>query len=413
VGFIDSALPGELVETTIYERRKRFWRGSLRGVLEPSPDRVASAHAGCAGCDWAHFDVGAARRAKGELFLETMQRIGRLDPAQFGSPELAPSGPGYRLRVRFHVEGRGQDTRVGYFAPGTHRVVEASACEALAQATRALLPAVAQAIAGSGVAAGEAAILEDVPGRRRLLRVSEDGGGAQEAQLADRLLADFDGVRLRSPAGAIRLEAGSRRLPLDVGGRRYHASVDTFFQGNRDLVEKLAADVRLEAARLPPGDALDAFGGVGLFAGSLLDAGHRVHSVEVDPDAVEDARSTRAGWRDGERWELAGSSLSEFLRADDRRFDVVVADPPRAGIGAALAAELARRTRRALIYVSCDPATLARDLGALRSGGLQIRAARLYDLFAFTHRVEALVALAPESPVSSLKSQVQARSAST
>jgi tRNA/tmRNA/rRNA uracil-C5-methylase (TrmA/RlmC/RlmD family) len=70
-----------------------------------------------------------------------------------------------------------------------------------------------------------------------------------------------------------------------------------------------------------------------------------------------------------------------------------VADPPRAGLGAALAAALAQRTRRLLVYVSCDPATLARDLGAIRAEGLEIRAARLYDLFAFTHRIEALVAL--------------------
>ncbi len=393
VGFVDSALPGELVETSIYERRKRFWRGSLRGVLEPSPDRVASAHAGCAGCDWAHFAADAARRAKGGLFLETMQRIGRLDPALFGEPEVAPSEPGYRLRLRLHVAGVGPATRVGYFAPGTHRVVEAAACDAIAPATRALLPGIAQAIGASGVGASEAAILEDLPGSRRLLRVTEAGGAAEEAALAERLAADFQGVRLRGADDRIRLERGLRRLALDVGARRSMSSVDAFFQGNRDLVERLAADVAREAARVPPGDALDAFGGVGLFAGSLLEAGHRVSSVEVDPTAVEDARSARAGWPDGERWDLVVASLSEFLRADDRRFDVVVADPPRTGMGAELAAELARRTRRLLIYVSCDPATLARDLGALRAEGLEIRETRLYDLFAFTHRVEALVAL--------------------
>src|SRR4029077_9173077 len=75
VGFVDGALPGELVATTLYDVRKKFWRGSLRAVLEPSPDRVGGPHAGCAGCDWAYFSAEPARRAKRELFLETMRRI--------------------------------------------------------------------------------------------------------------------------------------------------------------------------------------------------------------------------------------------------------------------------------------------------------------------------------------------------
>ncbi|HEY4231781.1 MAG TPA: class I SAM-dependent RNA methyltransferase, partial [Thermoanaerobaculia bacterium] len=92
-------------------------------------------------------------------------------------------------------------------------------------------------------------------------------------------------------------------------------------------------------------------------------------------------------------WAAEAATIVDFLRADDREFDVVVADPPRAGLGAGLAEELARRARRLFLYVSCDPATLARDLVALRGTGLEIVRTRLYDLFAFTHRVEALVAL--------------------
>ena len=151
--------------------------------------------------------------------------------------------------------------------------------------------------------------------------------------------------------------------------------------------------MRDEAARVPSGTALDAFGGVGLFAGALLDAGHEVTSVERDREVNEDARATRAEWPDGVRWATEAAPIADFLRADDREFDVVVADPPRAGLGAALAEALARRTRRLFLYVSCDPATLARDLSALRGAGLEISRTRLYDLFAFTHRVEALVAL--------------------
>lgn len=322
-----------------------------------------------------------------------MQRIGHLGAELFGRPEAAPSGEGYRLRSRLHVTGRGTEARVGYFTPGTHRVVDASACQALSRGTRAVLGALQEAIAESGVEASEAAILEDLPAQRRLVRVTAEAGERDGDKLAERLSRGFEGVRLRSPQGRIRLERGARRLALDVGGRRYAVSVDAFFQGNRDLVGRLWADVESEAARSTPGDALDAFGGAGLFAGALLSAGHRVTSVEVDAEAVEDARATRRDWPDGNRWEPIPSALADFLRADDRAFDAVVADPPRAGLGTELASALARRTRRCLLYVSCDPATLARDLPAIRAEGLEIRETRLYDLFAFTHRVEALVVL--------------------
>ena len=93
VGFVDGALPGELVATTLYEVRKRFWRGSLRAVLEPSPDRVGGPHAGCAGCDWAHFAPDAALRAKSELFLETMRRIGHETLTGRRSPRPAGDRP--------------------------------------------------------------------------------------------------------------------------------------------------------------------------------------------------------------------------------------------------------------------------------------------------------------------------------
>lgn len=389
VGFVDGALPGELVATTLYEVRKRFWRGSLRAVLEPSRDRVGGPHAGCAGCDWAHFAPEAARGAKRELFLETMRRIGKLDAGLFGELPVEPSASGYRLRARLHVAGG----RPGFYAPGTHRVVGAENCEAIAPATRALLPALEAAIGSAGAPVSEVAILEDLGGSRRLLRVTVSGPPAAAARLGDALAGTFEGVRVRNEQGRPLLERGARGLALAVGGRTFSVSVDSFFQGNRFLVDVLYGDVLAEARAVLPGPALDAFGGVGLFAGALLAAGHGVHSVESDEGAAADARRNREAWEDGGRWEIEPVSLERFLEEDDRRYDCVVADPPRAGLGGGLAGELARRTRSRLVYVSCDPATLARDLPGILAEGFTIRRAKLYDLFAFTHRVEALVSL--------------------
>ena len=389
VGFVDGALPGELVATTLYEVRKRFWRGSLRAVIEPSPDRVEGPHAGCAGCDWAHFAPAAARAAKRELFLETMQRIGKLDPTRFGELPVTASAPGYRLRTRLHAAGG----EPGYFAPGTHRVVSAAACEAIAPQTRALLPGTGEVIASTGAAVSEIATLEDLTGARRLVRATVSGDPARAAELGLALSGLYQGVRVQSEDGKKMLERGARFLDLAVGGRAFDVSVGSFFQGNRFLVPELYADVAAEAGRADPGAALDAFGGVGLLAGALVSAGHRALSVESDAEAVADARRTKERWQDGERWEIVSATMARFLEEDDRRFACVVVDPPRAGLGADLAQELARRSESLFLYVSCDPATLARDLPAILAEGFRIRHAKLYDLFAFTHRVEALVAL--------------------
>ncbi len=389
VGFVDRALPGELVATIVYQVKKKFWRGRVAAVREPSPDRVEGRHAGCAGCDWAHFEPGAARRAKRTLFLETMQRLSRLDPALFGELPVEPSPAAHRLRTRLH----GARGALGYFAPGTHRVVPAGDCEAIAAPTRALLPAIESAVAKTRGEVTEVGLLEDIPGDRRLVRATLTGAPREAAELAAALAADFQGVTVRGPDGAVLVARGEDRLALAVEGRSFRVSVDTFFQGNRHLVGPLSAAVREAARRAPPGDALDAFGGAGLFAGALLDAGHRATSVEADPGAAEDAARSLEDWPDRERCETSASDIETFLAQDDRRFSCVVADPPRAGLGPDLSRELARRAQNVFVYVSCDPATLGRDLAALLAEGLSIREARLFDLFPLTHRVEALVAL--------------------
>ncbi len=389
VGFVDRALPGELVATIVYQVKKKFWRGRVAALREPSPDRVEGRHAGCAGCDWAHFEPGAARRAKRTLFLETMQRLSRLDPALFGELPVEASPAAHRLRTRLHA-ARGA---LGYFAPGTHRVVPAGDCEAIAAPTRALLPAIESAVAKTRGEVTEVALLENIPGDRRLVRATLSGAPREAAELAAALASDFQGVTVRGPDGAVLVARGDDRLTLTVEGRAFRVSVDTFFQGNRHLVGPLSAAVREAARRAPPGDALDAFGGAGLFAGALLDAGHRATSVEADAGAAEDAALSLEDWPDRERCETSACDIDAFLAQDDRRFSCVVADPPRAGLGLELSRELARRAQNVFLYVSCDPATLGRDLTVLLAEGFSVREARLFDLFPLTHRVEALVAL--------------------
>lgn len=394
VGFVAGALPGEEVDAEVTSEKKRFWFGRTAAVLSASASRVGGAHASCAGCDWAHFDVSAALAEKPRLFLETMERIGELPRSLFGDLLIVPSPPAYRLRSRFHAEGSGPSVALGFHRPGSHRVGPADECLALSEPLRAALPRIRDAIAKDGRAVSEIATLETPDGKRRLAAVSlSEGGPSRGSGLAAALAGTFEGIRVLAPDGTVVEDSGPARLPIRAGERTFEVSAGAFFQVNRHLTARLAADVRAEAEAVSRGRALDAYGGVGLFAGALLDAGHSVVSVEGSLAAAADAGRTRSQWGiTGGQWDLVSSPMERFVSGSSA-FDLVVADPPRAGLGLRLARDMARLATRRFLYVSCDPATLARDLAVLRQEGLEITRAALYDFFAFTHRVEALVVL--------------------
>ncbi len=399
IGFVAGALPGEEVDAEVLEVRKRFWKGRAAAIRAPSPLRRTGPHAqGCAGCDWSYYDLTAARGSKRELFLETMERIGGLPGSLFGELPIEESALAYRLRSRFHAAGRGESARIGYFAPGTHDVAAAENCEALSEPMRALLPGLAEAIAKSGASVAEVATVESLDASRRLARATLPAGADRRAanRVQDALFDLFDGVAVADAEGPVLARGGERRLWIPVGGHEFPLTAGTFFQSNRHLLESLYGGVAREASSVGPGRALDLFGGVGLFAGALLDAGHAVVTVESNHAAVEQAEAASRRWRAGS-WTIHDGEALAFLGRSREGFDIAVADPPRSGLGAALARALARRAGRLLVYVSCEPATLARDLEFFLAEGLHIRTARLYDLYPLTHRVEAIVALAPSS----------------
>jgi len=398
VGLIAGALPGEDVDVEVLRVSRKIWRGRVVEIQSASPHRRTGGHAeGCPACDWAHFDLSAARAAKRELFLESMSRIGKLPPERFGPLPIEASPAGYRLRSRFHVERRERgEVAVGGFAPGTHRVERLDGCLALGEGARALLPRLEEALRDCDEDAAEIATVETLGGDRRLARATiSPASGGRGDRLSSALAPLFEGVAVQDESGRVLASAGEQRLWISPAGRELPASADAFFQANRFLVGPLAEHVRQTAADVTPSHALDLFGGLGLFAGSLLDAGHSVTSVESDREAAAGARLARDRWKAGKQWRIERADVLGFASTDAGREAVVVVDPPRGGLGIPLARALAHRAKRRIVYVSCDPATLARDLAVMtvEAAGWEISSARLFDLFALTHRVEAVVVL--------------------
>ncbi len=355
VVFVDGALPEETVDAEVYEEKAKYARAAAAGIREPSPARrPIDAHSvACGGTDWAHVLPEDARRWKRELFLETMRRLGRTDPSEFGEIPISASPLEYRLRNQFHAS-RGA---VGFFARRSHRIVPLAGCEIVSADTREKAAA---------FAAGEGTV--------ETLETAEVGS-------AHRL------VWLAAGAG---FPDSSAALDVDVGGRPFRVSAGSFFQVNRHRLSPFFDLVRDLAAAVAPARALDAYAGAGLLSCALVEAGARVTAVERALSSSSDAATNRERLGAGGRIDLRRSSVEDYVAGGGEIHDVVVADPPRGGLGSCAAA-VAALARRRLIYVSCEPASLARDLAPLSEAGLAIADARLEDFFPLTHRVEAIV----------------------
>jgi 23S rRNA (uracil1939-C5)-methyltransferase len=374
---VPGALPGEVVEATV-TARQGVDRGAVVRVLVASPDRITPrcphVAEGCGGCDLATLEHDALGRAKVGIVTDALRRIGGWsEPAVRAGPALDPFG--FRTTLRLGVTGG----RAGLRRVASNAVVEIDHC------------AVAHPLLDELVADG---LLGDAT------EVAFRVGAATGERLA-LVTPGRDGVRLPGDVlvvGADELAAGKRAWIHEVvAGRTWRISAESFFQTRpdgagalTDVVTALAADA-LDGAPLDAGRPrrlLDAYSGVGLFAGVLLDGrdGWRAVVAESNAASVADAR---VNLRDLDTKIVM--TRVERLRAP--RADVVVADPSRAGLGRKGAAVLAASGAARIVLVSCDPAAAGRDVALLTGLGYRPEEAVVVDLFPHTHHTEVVTRL--------------------
>ena len=347
VVFVTGALPGERVEARITDERHDFDRAVVVDVLDPADGRITPpcphVERGCGGCGWQHVDVATQRSLKVDIVSDALRRIARIDePVVDPGPELEPFG--FRTTVRL---ARG----TGFRAARSHEIVDVDSC-------LVAHPLVAE-------------LLDVDYGRAR--EVTLRCG----ARTGDRLvLTDPARIRVDVPDD---VHVGPRSyLAEEVRGRRFRVSARSFFQTRPDGADALVDAVIAAAEGAPEGRMIDAYGGVGLFSGSL-DRPSTI--VELAASSVLDARhnvpSAKVVQVDVARWRPSAAAL-------------VVADPPRAGLGREAAAVLAATEATHLVLVSCDPAALARDARLLADHGYRHDGTTLVDLFPHTPHVEAV-----------------------
>jgi len=397
---IDGGLPGDRLRVRLRPDGPRLLRGSVLSVLSPGPARRAAvevcpraADGSCGGCDWPAARLESHEGLKRELVRDALRRIGGLGEAEAGSLRWIGSERNYRLRNRLHVDSLG---RIGFFAPMSTDVSGLDTCEIVSRHLLARLGKLAQTFAESRTP-GELETLEGINGAPLLGRFRPAFALGAPDQLADRLMGPLDGIEVLTPEGGRAASRGPSSLDLVAGGVRFRVSTGSFFQGNRYLLAPFLDEIRRFVRLSNPragGRALDLYAGGGFLTRPLVEAGLATTAVEPDGSSAEDLAVNAAGWaREGlPKVEVRRGTAEETARRERGPVDLVVADPPRAGLSPVVKREILRLAPPSILMVSCDPATLARDLGSLK-GLYVVRESTLLDLFPGTHHVETAVLL--------------------
>ena len=385
VVFVRHALPGERVRALVVDDPGgSFCRADAVEILRPSADRVVPpcAHAGpgrCGGCDWQHVSPDAQRALKARVVAEQLRRLAGIDLEVTVEP--LPGGPlGWRTRTLYAVDGDGQ---LGLRRHRSHDVEVLDHCPLGAAGIGDSRLLTVRRPGASGVeldlgADGEVSVLEHRPGRPR-------GAG-----------------RGRRPPDVVQLVSGPPQVTRVVAGRTFTVTAGGFWQVHPAAAQAFA-DAMLGALNPQPGDrVLDLYAGAGLFTALFADAvgpGGTVIGIEGSASGVANAEANLSdlAWARVDRAAVDPASIA----AADPAPDLVILDPPRAGAGGPVIDAVLDLNPRAVGYLACDPASLARDLARASPRGWALTGFRAFDAFPMTAHVECLAVLEPGPDVES------------
>jgi 23S rRNA (uracil1939-C5)-methyltransferase len=398
--FLPLSLPGELVEAHIAEEKSSFINGDVGSILEPSPRRTLPAcpyFGACGGCSYQHADYAYQVEMKAAILREALERAHITNLPVI--TQVSGDAWNYRNRIRLHVTSN--PFSLCYRERSSNRLLAVDKCPIAARVLEKAIVTVTDEGAPLGLAAfcheveiftdGESSLLVSffTDGRERK-------PGTRLSAICNSLklkLPELQGAGLfvdqgRQPARLIQ-SWGAGSLLYKAAGFEYRVGLGSFFQVNRFLVDTLVDRVvGGRSGRL----AWDLYAGVGLFSRPLADRFERVIAVESSPASSLDLRHNLQGTSH----RVVEAATLDFLqkqKASTTPPDLVVVDPPRAGLGAAITSALARIAPPEIVYVSCDPATLSRDLAALVQSGYDLRTITMVDLFPQTFHLESVSVL--------------------
>ena len=416
--FIPNAIAGEVCRVRIEKAQKTWAAGKIVEILEKSPHRLqreCPISSSCGGCDFWHMDYEEESRLKAERVRTCLNRLGgeNLEAMPILS---APTCYGYRNKAQYPVASKKNKAYAGFFRAGTHQVVENQRCLILPEETDAVKAAVMDYVnqcrvtvydeethkgllrhiyVRRGAVSGQVLVCLVVNGRK-LPHVPE---------LLDRLkkIPGFTTLVLSVNTKAGNAVLGDEFITLygpgyiedTLCGLTFRLSPRSFYQVNHHQAQRLYEAAISQAGITKEDTVLDLYCGVGTITLCMAKAAGKVIGVEVIPQAVEDAKDNakRNGIENAEFFCGDAGAAALDLEAKGIKADVVVVDPPRKGLNADTIEALHRFSPRRIVYVSCDPATLARDVALLKERGYRLKNAMAADLFPRCAHVESIVCL--------------------
>ncbi len=375
--FVPFVAPGERVRARLTESKKGFARAELLEVLEPSEGRVPPRcrhFAACGGCHYQHLPYEMQLAAKEEIVRDQLARIGGLTDPPVEPAIAAPNPWNYRNHIQFDIA---PDGRLGFHRPRSDSVLAVQECHLPEPAIDALWPAL------------------ELDPEAGLIRVAWRTGAGDDRML---LLETTDHqppeILVESSVSAVHIGpdgpavlAGAGYLEVEVLERLFRVSAESFFQTHTAMSALMVAHVKSAAGPLAGRTVLDLYCGVGLFSAFLAgDAGNLI-GVEKSPAACLDYAENLDEFDNVELYQGAAEDVLPGLKM---QAEVIVADPPRSGLSPAVVDGILALEPETLIYVSCDPATLARDARRLARGGLLPVSFTPFDLFPQTYHIECV-----------------------
>ena len=400
--FVPGTLPGERVLVTIARKRKGVLVAKLDRVLSPSPDRIeplCSGEVECTGATWPHIAYPAQLRFKQEIMLETLHRVGGLRPRTTLPILPSPRADHYRLRAQFSARVVDGTQRLGFYRPGSYQLVEVENAFLLHPLIDRTLRAV-RSLVDSLPPLAEAHVNASSGGEVHLLLFAQASVFPPPEQFFRDLrrqvpeVIGITGFANRKKAFSL----GTRYLTLELDGLTLQAAEGNFFQvnweQNRNMVRTVVDFADLNGSE----SVLDLYCGIGNFALPLARKAGRVVGIESGYSAIEDARRNAERNRIGNVEFIADDMDKGLKNLLERklRADVVVLDPPRAGATLKTTERVLGFVPRKIVYVSCNPSTLARDLNYFALFGFRLERLQPVDMFPWTYHIEAVAEMVRE-----------------
>lgn len=397
---VSGAIPGERVRAQIGRVDRSVAYAAAVEILGASADRrPVAGDPSCGGCVYAHVAYSRQLDLKREVVLDAFRRIGKLT-IDGPVPVEASIETGYRMRARVHARGG----RLGFFREGTHEICDAAATGQLLPETGRVLADVASALSelrASYVASIE--LTENMAADQRVLHIElrPESGTPPAAFSTLARIAGVTGVTCFAPPNRDAIVLGGRPAVADPvaaivgadapeGGAMLTRRATAFFQANRYLLPTLVSRV---IPWIGNGPVVDLYAGVGLFAVALAATGH-AHVIAVEGDRTSGADLAENARPFADRLRVRRTSVEAFLDGyEGKPAETLLVDPPRTGMSREAVDGIVDHGARRVVYVSCDVATLARDIGRLVPAGYAIAHLEAFDLFPNTAHVESLVVL--------------------